>query len=298
MANSEMLLSQNGLQHRNVNIFKGNEPLPFVARKYERGVHIPECVHQHPEAEVCFMPWDAGVMLMDGAAHSFCAGDMFLISGNTYHHPIFDSPNNRGLIVVYFSSQFADQIPPAWFDLKASLISPGGVIKLEGNREAAHLMLELSESLQSSQSKGDVICQGIFLHLMAHFAEKLKSENRQLSNGVHISRFSKTLAFIHAKLSADIKVSDLHQFAGMSRSRFCEEFKACFGFSASQYIQRARLERSKHLLRSSASSVSQIAYACGFNSPSFFNRVFKSSTGASPSQYRKQPGITGSVISK
>lgn len=269
--------------------------MPLVTRHYERGAHIPKCVHQHPEAEVCFMPWDSGVMLMDGMAHSFCPGDMFLIPGNTYHHPVFDSENNQGLKVVYFSPHFVEQIPPAWFDLKALLTSSGNLLKLEGNLEAAQLMLEMERLLQSvdlnqSAEKGtDIICQGIFLHLMSHFAMELRLQRQYINHdrNVLMKKFSKTLDYIHTNLSSNIDLPQLHRQAGLSRSRFCEQFKTCFGISATQYIQQARLEKSKYLLRSTPLSISEIAYTCGYNWPSFFNRVFKKSLGVSPSEFRR-----------
>ncbi len=288
MDTSELSPINKELRHVKVNILKGSEPMPFVARKYDRGAHFPECVHQHPEAEVCFMPWDNGVMLVDGMAHPFCPGDMFLIPGNTYHHPVFDNKNNRGLIVVYFSPLIIEQIPPAWFDLKSLLESPGEMVKLEGSLEAAKLLLEMEGLLQSSEAGSDTICQGVFLHLMSHFAVQLKSGNRYLNQkkNVLIRKFSKTLDYIHSNLSSNIDIPDLHLQAGLSRSRFSEQFKTCFGITVTQYIQHARLEKSKYLLRSTPLSVSEIAYACGYNWPSFFNRTFKKSTGVSPSEYR------------
>lgn len=273
--------------------------MPLVVRQYEKGAHIPKCVHQHPEAEVCFMPWDSGVMLMDGKAHPFCPGDMFLIPGNTYHHPVFDSSNNRGLKVVYFSPHFVDQIPPAWFDLKALLTSSGNLLKLEGNLEAAQLMLEMerllqsdlhqSADLRSAEKRNDIICQGFFLHLMSHFAMALRSQHHYINHdrNVLMKKFSKTLDYIHTNLSSNIDLPQLHRQAGLSRSRFCEQFKTCFGISVTQYIQQARLEKSKYLLRSTPLSISEIAYTCGYNWPSFFNRVFKKSQGISPSEFRR-----------
>ncbi len=289
MATSEILPIQHGLHQLKVNILKGHEPVPFIARKYDKGVHIQTCVHQHPEAEVCFMPWDAGVMLIDNLAYRFRPGDMFLTPGNTYHHPVFDSPDNRGLIVVYFSTQFVDQIPSAWIDLKRLLTSPGGGIKLEGSLQAAALMLEMEVLLHPAGKGDNIICQGVFLHLMSYFAEELSLRSQHLHQKNHalIKKFCKILDYIHANISSDIDLSDLHRQAGLSRSRFCEQFRACFGMTAIQYIQQARLEKSKSLLRSSALSISEIAYICGYNWPSFFNRTFKKRTGVSPSEFRR-----------
>ncbi|GGY77258.1 hypothetical protein GCM10011613_22240 [Cellvibrio zantedeschiae] len=298
MTNSEILFVNRKLPHVDVNILKGNEPTPFVARKYDKGTHIAECIHQHPEAEVCFMPWDSGIMLMDGMEQSFCPGDMFLIPGNTYHHPVFNTSGNKGLVVVYFSSGFIDQIPPAWFDLKAVLASRGAAIKLEGNLDAARLILKLERLLQSAEEGRDILCQGIFLQLMSHFALELRLQYPHLNQKKNtlIKKFSKTLDYIHANLSSDIDLPELYRRAGLSRSRFCEQFKECFGVSAAQYIQTARLEKSKYLLVSTRLLVNEIAYACGYNWPSFFNRVFKKSTGVSPSEFRQNEKSLGENI--
>jgi AraC-like DNA-binding protein len=47
-----------------------------------------------------------------------------------------------------------------------------------------------------------------------------------------------------------------------------------------------RLDRGAELLREEAGTVSEIAYAVGFNSLSYFSRRFKKHFGTSPSAYR------------
>lgn len=65
------------------------------------------------------------------------------------------------------------------------------------------------------------------------------------------------------------------------------------GTTASDYLMKKRFERACHLLRhnedhSTAQLISSIAYACGFNDVSYFNRQFRKRFGCSPSQFRSE----------
>src|SRR5690606_36735375 len=100
--------------------------------------------------------------------------------------------------------------------------------------------------------------------------------------------FDTTLEYIQANLHREINARELYRIAGFSRTRFCTKFKSCFGMTVSAYIQQARLARAKELLTHTSLSVTEIAYASGFNWPSFFNRTFKRETGMSPSQFRRR----------
>jgi AraC-like DNA-binding protein len=58
------------------------------------------------------------------------------------------------------------------------------------------------------------------------------------------------------------------------------------GESARDHIHRALIEAAKRRLAASSQSVSEIAYALGFEQPQHFSKLFKQKTGASPGQWR------------
>jgi len=64
-------------------------------------------------------------------------------------------------------------------------------------------------------------------------------------------------------------------------------FKAATGSSLIEYLQNLRIEEAKHLLESAQMPVDNISVAAGYEDPSFFRRLFKRSTGLTPSQYRR-----------
>lgn len=59
------------------------------------------------------------------------------------------------------------------------------------------------------------------------------------------------------------------------------------GRTTKDYIQTEVLEQAKHRLLNSNQTVNEIAYSLGFEYPQYFNRLFKSKTGMTPSKYRQ-----------
>lgn len=63
-------------------------------------------------------------------------------------------------------------------------------------------------------------------------------------------------------------------------------FKKAYNATISQYIISMRMEHALKLLKTTVAPISDIAESCGFNSLSYFLRVFKSYYGGTPSMFR------------
>ncbi|WMI69361.1 helix-turn-helix domain-containing protein [Mangrovimonas sp. YM274] len=70
-------------------------------------------------------------------------------------------------------------------------------------------------------------------------------------------------------------VRELSASAGVSRSKLHRKLNEIKGQSASEFIKQFRLNKANLLLLNNVSSISEIAYAVGFNSPSYFSKCFK-----------------------
>ena len=82
-------------------------------------------------------------------------------------------------------------------------------------------------------------------------------------------------------LSAAVKQSSL------SRRRFNELFKACFGLTPNKYLTSLKIEYAKKLISTNYFSISQIAEMCGFSDVYYFCKVFKNETGTTPAKYKR-----------
>lgn len=86
----------------------------------------------------------------------------------------------------------------------------------------------------------------------------------------------------------DLTLKEVADAVGLGRERLSRLFHASLGLTFSDYLNQVRLEKCCHLLRSSKLSVTDVAFASGFQSISQFNRRFKAAEGISPREYRRR----------
>ncbi len=86
----------------------------------------------------------------------------------------------------------------------------------------------------------------------------------------------------------DLSVERLAEEVGCARRTVTRRMKDSVGQTPSQFIRTIRVERAAELLDEEAGTVSEIAYAVGFNSLSYFSRSFKEHFGRSPSAYQAE----------
>ena len=69
---------------------------------------------------------------------------------------------------------------------------------------------------------------------------------------------------------------------GLSRVQLYRKVKALTGYSPVEMLRKARLTRARHLLRTTEKTVSEVAYAVGFSTPSYFSKCYRDEFGESP----------------
>ncbi|ADY52364.1 histidine kinase [Pseudopedobacter saltans DSM 12145] len=84
---------------------------------------------------------------------------------------------------------------------------------------------------------------------------------------------------------SDFSVDKFSREVGMSRSNLYLKLKAITGESATDFIKRIRFKKAVELLVSKQYTVAQVAYMCGFNSPSYFSTAFKQYYDCMPTEY-------------
>lgn len=103
----------------------------------------------------------------------------------------------------------------------------------------------------------------------------------------YIYRINCVMDYIDGHLGEELNLETLASVAGFSPYHFHRIFGAMVGETLFGFIGRLRLERALGLLCNDINRpVTDIAMACGFNSPAAFSRAFSARYGVSPSQWR------------
>jgi AraC family transcriptional regulator len=93
--------------------------------------------------------------------------------------------------------------------------------------------------------------------------------------------------YIEANLDADISLDTLAGLARLSPTHFCRSFGRSLGIPPHRYLVSRRLERAKTLLTDRELSISEVAMASGFATPSSFATAFRKGTRVTPQEYRR-----------
>lgn len=76
---------------------------------------------------------------------------------------------------------------------------------------------------------------------------------------------------------------------GVTREHLARVFRREMGVTLHQYVTQVRIRKACRVLSSTSVGQKQIAWDCGYPSLSSFYRVFKTTVGVTPAEYRKRP---------
>ena len=122
--------------------------------------------------------------------------------------------------------------------------------------------------------------------LTAGFLSLSESYKRQKKSSDPIIETAKE--YIKNHISSNLKAKDVAATVNLSESYFTIYFKTKTGQNFRDYVLNARTDLAKKLLLEQRLSISEIAYATGYQDYRSFSRAFKNVTGISPSDYQNR----------
>ncbi|MCQ2325228.1 MAG: AraC family transcriptional regulator [Paludibacteraceae bacterium] len=122
----------------------------------------------------------------------------------------------------------------------------------------------------------------------------LDKESRVLSSGSFAQtsspsgsrRVQKIKEFIDTHYKEDVTLGQLADLIGMTQVGCSRFFKTKTGRTITDYLTDIRLGHASRMLVDTTHSVAEVAYDCGFNNLSNFNRLFHRIRGVTPTQFR------------
>jgi AraC-like DNA-binding protein len=198
----------------------------------------------------------------------------------------YRGPLGRTPVLTYLPAR-----TPASLYRPAPRYVPRGV--LHGPMRSAEYAVELHQRLarrcETSNLHERLTGRALLLELLL---ELLDPAGAQAGGASPVGRLAAkvrtALDEIAGRRIADLpSIQEYLQRLGCSYAHLCREFHRAYGLSPLQYVNAARLERAKLLLRDTDLTVSQIAYRVGFDGPAYFCRLFRRRTGLSPKTYAR-----------
>ena len=107
------------------------------------------------------------------------------------------------------------------------------------------------------------------------------------TNELNQTRISKVQEYISCHYREELPLSELADVANLSPTALCHFFKRMTGGCLSDYIIEVRVLHAKEMLLNTNNTIKSIAFGCGFNTLTNFNRQFKRLVGCTPTELRE-----------
>lgn len=131
----------------------------------------------------------------------------------------------------------------------------------------------------------------LFVETLRRYIGSLPPDQTGWLAGARDGAVGKALALMHREPSFPWTVDDLARRVGLSRTRLGERFRHFLGMSPIAYLTEWRLRLGAEKLRSTESSVAEVALDVGYNSEAAFNRAFRRVYETPPARFRQREKI-------
>lgn len=261
--------------------------------------------HFHQEYEVYLLLKGCRQIFFDNRAYMAEPGSLILVDSGQIHmsHSAQGDPTAEyERMILYIDRNKVEQYDRVFPELKMAefLHRHYGIYKLTDRQLENMLgmyraiMQEMDQQLPLSQTSVDLRIISAFIDFwrgntpVSFLKDKSSSKNTGKYTAVYAVSDYVSTHFCEA-----ITLDDLASRFYISKYYLSRSFREVTGVGISEYVNILRVQRAQSLLQDRSMTISQVAAAVGFESISYFEKIFKRHLALAPAQYRKQLGTSG-----
>ncbi len=159
-------------------------------------------------------------------------------------------------------------------------------VTASGGTATADLMLHLIEREHGHDLSVAVADQMVYNAVRNATAEQRVS--LQSRNGMRNAHLTKAIQIMSERIANPVSPSVIAEQIGISTRQLERLFGKYLNASPKKYFMELRLEKARNLLIQTESSVTDVAFACGFESAGHFSRVYRATYGVTPMLQRSR----------
>lgn len=211
------------------------------------------------------------------------SNNLILIPKGVQHKTRYADVSCDRILVMFAGNYVSPSLLPMIYRLfPNNIFAPDEKIKTH----IMHLFDKMFEEEQRNDCFSDELIKGYVTELFSLILRSQTDEkNSQCEKGSIV--IDDAVEFMRKNFHEEITLSLVAKRSAMSESRFSRTFKEVIGVGFKEYLNFVRINEANKYLLNTDMSVSEIAYACGFNDSNYFSTFFKKTNGMSPLEFRK-----------
>ena len=153
----------------------------------------------------------------------------------------------------------------------------------------AELLQIVQQILQSDRANVEqqLFLQAQMYTFFSHIAHSVFIQNGGFQMDKQNYYVQAAVEYIQTNYARSIKVRDIAEYVGVSRSYLTTLFQSILHTSPNAYLTNFRLSRAKEQLTLTNFPIGIVADMCGYQDSLVFSKAFKQHVGMTPSQYRR-----------
>ncbi len=248
--------------------------------------------HYHPEYELVYVEATTGIRHVGQHISSFMESDLILIGPNVPHLNFdYGIETEYRQIVVQLRENFlgdALKITPEFAAIHQLLNK--AYLGLSFGGETKKMVAEKLKQMQTLPYFGQLLKLLEVFQILATTPEVIELNKQDTSLKLFLDdkiRMGAIYKYIHAHYNNKPDVNRVAADVHLSTPAFCRYFKKQTKMTFTDFVNQYRITQAKTLLLKEV-SVSEACYEVGFESLSYFNKLFKRLTGENPSVFKKR----------
>lgn len=254
--------------------------------KFKIEEHFGDCPeteqHFHDLVEFYYLCSGKTGYFIDNTTYFAEKGDLIIIPPSTLHKAVAVKESRRKRRLIYLNKDYARMLSGE----KLSFLDKVSFFSLPENSRIPQIMVELLKECGGSKSlalTNALLCE--FLILLSREKENTDfSLKPSALSGVIFD----VIMYINEHYGEEITLKETAERFFVNPSYLSRSFKKTTGFNFTTYLNKYRILKATKHLESADANITEISFACGFNSSNHFCKTFKTLMGVSPMQYRKQ----------
>ncbi len=272
------------------------EGLAMVEQIIREGDYSMKSRHFHNTYELYYLLEGEVYYFIDRETYLVRAGDVVLIKPNQVHKTSLAKDSRQNRLLLQITGRAMDDFlrRNGFLTLEELYDRKGRIISL-GEEERSvmkELMLRIGEEMRDRRRSYELMVKMKLLELLVMLR---RCQEDALAEGeartAHTPKYQKVQEVVDYLQANPETGESLDELAGrfyISRSWLSRIFKEVTGFSVNEYTNIIRVKKAQKLLSCSDYSVTEVSEALGFESITYFERVFKRYTTSTPLKYRQE----------
>ncbi len=268
----------------------------MIERVVRREEYSMQSRHIHRTYEVYFLLEGERYFFIGRETYRIHAGTVVLVKRDQIHKTSVGDKAYHVRILLQIDGEWMDSYLKAhgMLEMEACFSYLGGALVPSGAEwgRLLEMLAGLREEMKGKQKWYELLAMQklaeilVLLYRSKQQADMEVVQTQLKADGWKYRKVSEIAAYLTEHCETDESLEQIAKRFYISKSYLTRIFREITGLTVREYVNAGRIRKAKHYLKNSKRSITEIADLTGFESITYFERIFKRYVNVSPLKYR------------